>query len=192
LKLKNKVAYYIIAVSGGPDSMCLLNKYKHRDICVCHVNYLKRESSNRDEEIVRNYCLKNNIKLEVLRVSEEMYRDYKKMYGNNFECVARNIRYDFFITNLKKYNAKYILVGHNYNDHLETAYSMMEKKSKALYYGIMQVSGRKDTIILRPIMNMYKADTEKYCKKHNVPYGIDETNFDPKYTRNRIRQMMSN
>ena len=55
--LQNKK--YLIAVSGGPDSMALMNSYKKQIYGVCHVNYHYRDSSNRDEEIVKRYC-KNN------------------------------------------------------------------------------------------------------------------------------------
>lgn len=52
---------YVIGVSGGPDSMCLLDKYKSKIVAVCHVNYHMRKSADRDELIVKNYCQKNNL-----------------------------------------------------------------------------------------------------------------------------------
>ena len=60
----------LLAISGGPDSMFLLNQYKKKDIVVAHVNYNKRTDSNIDEQIVRDFCLLHNIKLEVLNIKE--------------------------------------------------------------------------------------------------------------------------
>jgi len=62
---------YLLAVSGGPDSMFLLNEYHRRHIVVAHVNYNSRKTSKRDEQIVRDYCEYHNIKLEVLNVKEK-------------------------------------------------------------------------------------------------------------------------
>ncbi len=61
----------LLAVSGGPDSMFLLNWYKSKNVVVAHVNYHKREDSDIDEKIVRAFCESNNIPLEVLSVSQK-------------------------------------------------------------------------------------------------------------------------
>jgi tRNA(Ile)-lysidine synthase len=131
---------YLAAVSGGPDSMAMLSKYKRKIYVVCHVNYHKRDSSIRDENIVKKFCSENKIKCEVLNVTKKIYHSYKE---KNFEHLARNIRYDFFCEIGKKYNIDKLLVAHNEDDFLETALMQKNKKSKTLFLGIKKNSNYK-------------------------------------------------
>ena len=72
---------YLIACSGGPDSMALLEQY-HKDIaCICHVNYHARKSADRDMKIVEDYAKKHKIKIMIHNVNPSIYR--KKKF--NFE-----------------------------------------------------------------------------------------------------------
>ncbi|KAF5271431.1 hypothetical protein FQR65_LT17609 [Abscondita terminalis] len=101
-------------------------------------NYTKeveRTDSNVDQKIVEEICIKNNIKLEVLNLN----KDYDQL-EENFEQFARNVRYDFFIENIKKYNADGIVLGHNLNDHIETY--IMQKKRNGIFgfYGIKEIT----------------------------------------------------
>ena len=79
----------LLGVSGGPDSMFLLNLLKNKNIIVAHVNYNKRETSKVDEEIVVDFCKKNNIKYFVLNLK-------KHNEQGNFQNIARIQRYEFF------------------------------------------------------------------------------------------------
>ncbi|MCU9937407.1 7-cyano-7-deazaguanine synthase [Mycoplasmopsis felis] len=67
---KNKK--YLIAVSGGPDSMFLLDKYKNKNIIVARVNYNQRKDSHIDTNIVKEYCKKNNIPLEIMELKKKI------------------------------------------------------------------------------------------------------------------------
>ena len=80
----------IAAVSGGPDSMALLDMLVKEGFkpVICHVNYHKRETSNRDEEIVRRYASKYNLTVKVLHATDET--------SGNFQNWAREFRYNFF------------------------------------------------------------------------------------------------
>ncbi|GMO13788.1 MAG: tRNA lysidine(34) synthetase TilS [Mycoplasmoidaceae bacterium] len=182
---------YIIAVSGGPDSMALLNKYKKSIDMVCNVNYNHRSTALRDEKIVRKYCKENKLKLKVLNVTKTIYKKYNIKY-KNFQSAARHIRYDFFLTCGKKINNINLLVAHNYDDFLETAIMQLRKNSKALFYGIKQNTFFNGLNIYRPLLNERKIDLQKYCDKQNIPYGIDESNLTDLYERNKIRKEISN
>jgi tRNA(Ile)-lysidine synthase len=72
LKIKGD---YIAAISGGPDSMALLDIYKKNIKCVCHVNYNFRKDSSKDTNIVKKYCLKNRIKLFIKTIKPTIYID---------------------------------------------------------------------------------------------------------------------
>ena len=175
---------YLLGVSGGPDSMFLLNEYKNRKIIVAHVNYNLRSSSKTDEKILKNYCKKNNIKIEILQVNE-------KPKGNT-ESWARKIRYDFFKKIYLKYNCKKLLIAHHKDDFLETALMQQRSGRTPFYFGIKKKIFINDMNILRPYINLYwKNQILEEIKKHKIPYGIDETNNDEKFSRNKIRKELS-
>ncbi|WP_052664049.1 tRNA lysidine(34) synthetase TilS [Mycoplasmoides alvi] len=179
---KNEIINQCLAsVSGGPDSMALLNKYKDCIKVVCHVNYNARHTSKRDENIVKAYCLKNNIKLHVLSVNSKLEAT------KNFQNWARIVRYNFMHKIAKQYNIKTILVAHNLNDFIETAIMQILKKKLTLFLGIKQYSKYHDLYIYRPFINIWKKDLLNYCLSNSVPFGIDESNFSLKYERNIIR-----
>jgi tRNA(Ile)-lysidine synthase len=146
------MAKYIAAVSGGPDSMALLHMYHKQIIAVCHVNYQKRPTADRDMLIVQEFCRSLNIPFEKLVVSEEHYKEYYDK-SNNFQNVARMIRYDFFIDQAKKYHVNKVLVAHNKDDFLETALIQKKRKSKTLFLGIEKNSKYKSLGIYRPLLN---------------------------------------
>lgn len=79
----------LVAVSGGPDSMALMDYLERQDVdyVVCHVNYRHRPTADRDENIVRQWCKEHNREIRVL------YPVYTK---GNFEGWARDVRYQFF------------------------------------------------------------------------------------------------
>jgi len=181
---------YLAAVSGGSDSMSLLDKYKKQIKVVCHINYCKRNSAIRDENIVRNYCEKNNIIFAYLKCTDKVYKKYKKK-DNNFQHIARKIRYDFFVKMGIKYGCKTLLVAHNFDDSIETAYMQMMKKSKSLFYGIKKENFYDGLKISRPLLKYRKIELENYCKKNKIPYGVDESNFMDIYERNRVRKYLA-
>jgi len=175
--------YSLVAVSGGSDSMALLDMLycKNKNLIVCHVNYNVRESALRDENIVRRYCEKRNIKLEVLKGFE-----YDKNEGN-FENWARVIRYNFFKEMYKKYDCECLYVGHNLDDLLETYFIQKERKSKCDYYGLREDNFIYEMHVKRVLLNYSKEELRIYCENNEIEYGVDETNFDETYLRNNIR-----
>ena len=183
--LKNK---YLAAVSGGPDSMALLNKYHSKIHGVCHVNYHYRDTSDYDQSIVEEYCQQHGIKFYLLNVDKKIYRTKQV---KNFESWARNKRYEFFLSIAKKTNINKILMGHNADDSVESYYMQKQKNSQLLFYGIKKQNYYHDLKIIRPFIKVRKITLENYCKKHHIKYAIDITNADPKFLRNKIRQQVS-
>ncbi|RCJ03109.1 tRNA lysidine(34) synthetase TilS, partial [Ureaplasma urealyticum] len=187
-KITNKK--YLAAVSGGPDSMAMLNMYKRNISVVCHVNYHKRESADRDQEIVVDFCKKNNLPIEILDVDEKVYEKYAHI--DNFQAKARLIRYDFFKEIGKKYNIQHLYIAHNFDDFLETAYMQRARQSKALFYGIKESNVVNGMIVKRPVLFIRKQTLQRYCDENKIKYGIDETNELDIYERNRVRKTISN
>ena len=180
---------YLAAVSGGPDSMAMLNMYKRNIRVVCHVNYHKRESSDRDQQIVVDFCKKNNLIIEILDVDEKVYERYGHI--DNFQTKARLIRYDFFKEIGKKYNIENLYIAHNFDDFLETAYMQRARQSKALFYGIKESNVINGIIVKRPVLFVRKQTLQRYCDENKIKYGIDETNELDIYERNRVRKIIS-
>lgn len=177
---------YLAAVSGGPDSMAMLDLFKKKISVVCHVNYNKRNESWKDQEVVAAYCQKNNITFEVLNVDESIYEEYKEI--KNFQAKARKIRYDFFKKIAQKYNLYGVYIAHNFNDFLETAYMQYARESKALYYGIKEKNIINDLIVERPVINVLKKALLRHCIDNKIDFVIDQTNNTDIYERNRVRK----
>lgn len=179
----DKTEYSLVAVSGGSDSMALLDLLYNRglNLVVCHVNYNVRESAIRDENIVRDYCLSRGIVLEVLKDFK-----YDKSEGN-FENWARVKRYNFFKEMYQKYNCDYLYVGHNLDDLLETYFIQKERNGKCDFFGLKEEISIYEMKVKRVLLSYSKDELREYCENNNIKYGVDETNFDETYLRNNIR-----
>lgn len=179
---------FIAAVSGGPDSMAMLDLYKEKVKAVCFVNYHDRDDTYIDQDIVTEYCNKFNLKLHILDVTEEIYQLYPY---NNYQDQCRRIRYNFFNETAKIYNLKDVIVAHNYNDFLETAYSQIINNKKNMFLGMKTFSTYKNVRINRPLINYLKVSLRKYCDDNNIKYALDKTNDMDIYQRNINRKLLN-
>lgn len=176
---------YLAAVSGGPDSMAVLDQNKDKVKCVCHVDYNLRKTSKRDYKIVKDYCEKNNLRF----ISVELNPDMSKV--KNFQSWARTARYAFFKKYYEKYKCTSVITGHNKDDFIETAYFQKNNRgTPRVTYGFKKDSTIMGMNIHRPSINVWKWELEDYCKENEIPYGIDESNFSNQYTRNMIRNVI--
>ena len=180
--LKNFKGRYLIAVSGGPDSMALLDMLRktESDLEVAHVNYHKRETADRDEELVRQYCETHQIPFHCLDV-------YPDDVEGNFQAYARKARYSFFASLCKEKNLDGVMVAHHKDDVIETYLMQREKKLGVGRYGLAEDTVIEEVRVIRPLLDMDKKALLRYCQDNAVPYGIDESNLADDYTRNRIR-----
>ncbi|KEZ19749.1 tRNA lysidine(34) synthetase TilS [Mycoplasma capricolum] len=180
---------YLLAISGGPDSVFLLcNIVKiidSKNLVVCHVNYNFRSDSINDQKIVINLCKKFDLKLEILNIN----KDYS-LLKENFESWARFQRYDFFNKIAKKYQIYNLLVAHNFNDLIETYLLQLQRNNLVDYYGLKTVSHYKDLVVYRPLLDIKKSEILDYLKTNQISYAIDSTNADIKYQRNKIRSII--
>ncbi len=175
---------WVIGVSGGPDSMALLDMAYHAKVLciVVHVNYHKRDSANRDQQVVEAYCRKNDIPLYV-------YDAYQTNKGN-FQAWARDYRYSKMKECVLNHHGKGIMVGHHLDDHIETFVMQEQRKSLASYYGLQASTNHLGINLLRPLLSYSKQDLINYCHQKDITFGLDESNDDLKYTRNSVRQKL--
>lgn len=171
---------YIIGVSGGPDSMALLDMAYNSGLklVVAHVNYQKRPTADRDMNIVFDYCLNRNIIFE--------YRLVKQHQGN-FQKWARDQRYEFFQSLAHQYQAMGVLLAHHQDDLIETYLLQKQRKQVPLYWGINDQTVIDDLTIIRPLLDKSKSELIEYCMVNGIQYGDDESNASDTYTRNKIR-----
>lgn len=182
----NKDKLYLIALSGGPDSMALLDMlYQEKySLIVCFVNYHHRNNVEEEQEMVVNYVKKLNYKLEIKNCF------YQEKDGN-FENWARIERYIFFKEMVNKYHADGCFVGHHQDDLIET-YLLQKQRGYVSYYGLKHINNIKDVKIIRPLLDYKKIDLLNYCKENKIPFSIDYTNDDINLKRNYLRKNIIN
>lgn len=179
----------VLGCSGGPDSMALFHlllefrKSLNINIICAHVNHKVRTESDNELVWLRKVCNKHKVIFESMII--ENYGD------DNFHNEARNIRYDFFESLVKKYNAKFLLTAHHGDDLVETILMRIVRGSTINgYAGFKQEVAMDEYSIIRPLIYVTKDEILEFDKKNNIDYVIDKSNFSDKYTRNRYRKVV--
>ena len=187
----------VVAVSGGPDSICLLdilNKIKNKNcqlnpepmaIFVAHVNHMIRKEACEDEAFVRDYCEKNGIEFFSKSIDVEKFANNNKM---GTEEAGRFVRYEFFDEVAKKVGANKIAIAHNKNDSAETI--IMNILRGTGVSGLKGIEPIKNNKYIRPLINCKREEIENYCEKNSLNPRIDKTNFENVYTRNKVRNIV--
>lgn len=181
----------VVGVSGGPDSMCLLDillKLKdvyNIEIIVAHINHMIRTQAIQDENYVVGFCKANNI---ACYVKQYDVLEYAKNYKLSTEEAGRIIRYDFFEEIATTYNANKIAIAHNANDRVETLIINLLRGSGL--EGLKSIDYSRFPKIIRPILCLSRNEIEDYCKVNSLNPAIDLTNFENDYTRNKVRNIL--
>ena len=183
----NKKDTIVVGVSAGPDSMALLYILKELrkkigyKIIVAHVNHNVRKESVEEAEFLKKYCLDNDIIFEMMTIDK---------YGDdNFHNEARNIRYNYYDSLIKKYQANYLMTGHHADDLMETILMRIVRGSTLRgLSGFSDIVKKDNYYIVRPLISVTKEELESFDKSNNIPYRVDKSNFKDKYTRNRYRK----
>lgn len=179
----------IVAVSGGPDSICLLNVlYSLKDkleisIAAAHVNHcLRGMEADGDEKYVEDYCKSLGIDFYSRREDIKKVAEEKNI---SLESAGRIVRYDFFDALKTKLSAQKIALAHNANDQAETV--LMRIFRGTGLEGLAGIRPVRDGIFVRPLINVTRDDIEEYCEDNMLNPRIDKTNLESIYTRNKIR-----
>ena len=181
----------VLGVSGGPDSISMLNilnEIKEEwqfQIYVAHINHMIRKEADDDEIYVQQYCEKNNIQFFVKRVNVQEIANIQKM---GTEEAGRNIRYEFFEEVLQKVGANKIAIAHNKNDKIETIVMNLLRGSGLS--GLKGIEPIREQRIIRPLIECERQEIEQYCEQYILEPRIDKTNFENDYTRNKIRNIV--
>lgn len=185
----------VVGVSGGPDSMCLLEILIHIQqelkshgieytLLVAHVNHSIREESEQEKIYVEDYCNKNQIPFYYLKANvEKVAKDMKE----SVETAGRKTRYLFFERILEITQANKIAVAHHLDDNVET-----------ILLNIIRGCGLKGLIgmeyqfknVIRPLLSIEKKDIIEYNNQRNLNPCIDMTNYDTVYLRSKVRNKL--
>ncbi len=173
-----------IAVSGGVDSICLLHwcKLAGLDITALHVNHGLRAAADIETEYVRDLCKKLNIPCQIF------YWTGKKP-ASGLENAAREARYKMMTDFCRENNVYALLVAHQADDQIET-FLMNLGRGSGLYglAAMRRMTIRDGVRILRPLLDVSRAELRAYCDENKIKYFIDEMNMDEHYTRVKIRK----
>ena len=175
---------YLLAVSGGIDSMVLFDLFIKNNInfSVASCNFqLRGEDSDNDLKFVENICIKNSINLYSTVLDVDKFSTMRKI---STQMAARELRYDFFKKILEKHKYSYIVTAHHLDDNIETIIFNFIKSTG--YKGLVGIPFNKNKI-LRPLINTSKEEIEDYAVSNNISWRLDKSNNSNKYSRNKIR-----
>jgi tRNA(Ile)-lysidine synthetase-like protein len=174
---------YIIAVSGGVDSVVLLDvlatSFKTPDytFVVAHFDHGIRRESHEDAVFVEGLAKKYDLTYELGSV---------KLGKNASEQSARTRRYDFLRGIMKYHNAAAILTAHHEDDLIETMLMHLQRGTGR--HGLSPMARTAD--IIRPLLGVAKDTILQYAHSHALLWREDSTNKELTYKRNRIRKML--
>jgi tRNA(Ile)-lysidine synthase len=173
---------YLLAVSGGVDSMVLADLFQVSgfNFHIAHINYhLRNEDSNLDQKLVNDFCEKHKIPFHLYEVSES-----DNQPENSIQNWARALRYRFFREIQQKQNLDFLVTAHHLNDQLETFIINLSKAS-----GIRGLSGipQNENGIIRPLLNFSKDEIYEFAKENQIDFREDKSNQKTDYLRNKIR-----
>lgn len=179
LCLGYKECKLLLAVSGGLDSMVLASAFFKLGykISIAHVNYnLRGDDSIQDEDFVRQFSLKHNI---------PFYSKSVHLPGrHNLQANARKERFKFFDSIKQKESIDYIVTAHHANDQIESFLLALSRGSRLSTLKGMEF---KNSYYLKPFLQLFKEDLQKYATDNNILYRTDSSNEELYYDRNFFR-----
>lgn len=175
---------YLVALSGGADSVCLLLVLRQLGYQVeaVHCNFLLRgDESHRDEAFARNLCEKQGVPFHVIHFDTRTYAELHKV---SIEMAARDLRYQYFEQLRKDIGAEAICVAHHQDDSVETILMNLLRGT-----GIHGLSGIKprNGHILRPLLCVSRKEIEAFLASQHQDYVTDSTNLEADVVRNKLR-----
>lgn len=181
---------FLLAVSGGVDSMVLLesffelqNKFSTLNFSVVHIHHHLRKESDEEEEMVRNFCGERNIPLEVFHWEQGI----AQIVG--IEEKARKFRYQKLEESMNKHKASYVVVAHHADDQVETVLMKLTRGSTLEgIAGMKPIRSFGNGYLIRPFLTVDKEELYEYARIHQIPYREDASNSSLEYTRNRFRK----
>ena len=186
----------LVAVSGGIDSMCLMEKVRQEGgpFAVAHCNFgLRGAESDADEAFVREQAASYGIPCHVKRFDTEAFASAE---GISIEMAARRLRYHWFGQLCREHGYEAVAVAHNANDNAETLILNLLRGT-----GLRGITGMKaegflpdpdfgDIPLRRPLLSMTREEIEAFAREKGLSWREDSTNALNGYKRNKIRNLV--
>ena len=180
----NPKGKFLLAVSGGMDSMCLWDLFRRSGLnfIVAHCNFkLRDEASEGDEAFVREFAGKR----DKVYVRSFDTAEYARDRSLSIQMAARELRYAWFEELKKKEDCDYIVTAHHLDDQVETFFIQLLRRSSLSAMSGMPVKTEK---VIRPLMFAGRESIDTYVHDMGIPFREDESNQSDIYLRNRIRR----
>ena len=177
-------AKVLIAVSGGLDSMVLLDLISKTNIkfAVAHCNFqLRGDESDADENFVKSYCYENSIQGFFQKFDTNQFAEDEKL---SIQVAARKLRYEWFYELIATKNFDFVATAHHLDDQLET-FLINFSRGTGLD-GLCGIPFQNDKII-RPLLFFSRAEIETFANENQLKWREDSSNASDKYVRNKIR-----
>ena len=194
-------ARYLIGVSGGRDSVTLLDALVdlgYKKLIVCHLNHKLREASGADARFVRKLVATNNMKIEGrahvdFELGSANVAALAKKKKISIEVAAREARYSFFAGVARRRRCHTIFLAHHADDLVETFLINLFRGTGLTGLAAMrEVSTRRiddvDLTIARPLLSVWRDDIDSYVREHRLKFREDASNKNLLPLRNRIRR----
>ena len=175
---------YIVALSGGADSVCLLRILQQLGyrIEAAHCNFhLRGEESDRDETFVKSLCSELGVVLHIIHFDTN---EYASLHQVSIEMAARDLRYGYFRQLCQDIGAAGVCVAHHRDDAVETLLMNLLRGS-----GIHGLTGirPKNGLVVRPLLGVSRKEIDNYLHSIGQDYVTDSTNLVDEVLRNKIR-----
>jgi tRNA(Ile)-lysidine synthase len=184
----------IVGVSGGPDSLCLMETLRQAgySIIVAHFNHQLRPESSQDARMVEKTAGRLMVGCQIDGADVRAHADQEKL---SLEEAARNLRYRFLFDLARERNAQAVAVGHTADDQVETI--LMHFLRGSALNGLKGMSYRSiikmfdpEIPVVRPLLNMWREETVVYCAANGLRPHYDSSNDSVDFQRNRIRHLL--
>jgi tRNA(Ile)-lysidine synthase len=172
----------VVAASGGPDSMALLDlcRQTKATVIVAHVDHRLRPASQDETKLLAAYCDKYQLPFE----NYVWTTNPKK----GLEAAARSVRYAFFKQVAQKYGAQYVATAHQADDVLENILLKLIRSGEPTEMASLQeVEHRAAYTLIRPLLTFSKQELQAYDEEHHLAFIEDATNAEDGTMRNRLR-----
>ena len=189
----------LVAVSGGPDSVCLLHilvKLREKLDITLHIAHLNHKLRGAESETDARYVSELAHRLGIPATIEERdVKAYQAHQHTSLEEAAREVRYAFLAQVAQSIKAEKAAVGHTVNDHIETILMHLVRGTGIKGLGGLQphtqwqLAGNSITVI-RPLLQVNREETTNYCRQHRLKPRIDTSNLSLSPLRNRIRHQL--
>lgn len=184
LEIKDKKI--LLAASGGPDSMALLQMLVEeipiKNLAVAHLNHQLREDSYLESELLESFCQRNNVIFFDRKWPIELHPH------SGVEAAAREYRYQFLAEVAQNISANYLLTAHHGDDLLETILLKLIRSGDANEMSSLRpVRSWQQRLLVRPLLKLSKQQLLEFDKEKNIPYIEDSTNSEDDVQRNRLR-----